>query len=323
MTFHHILEASYSMKRKLFLLLFLSFLIGCGPGGKTHKQSQTGSLVSARQGLQTKLLRQEKTQEKVAEPPGELFRIVQYDSSAGKLAAYLSPNPKDGRKHPAIVWITGGDCNSIGEVWGPAPPSNDQTARAFREAGILMMFPSLRGGNENPGVKEGFFHEVDDVLAAADYLAKQDFIDPTRIYLGGHSTGGTLVLLTSEISPRFRAVFSFGPVSDIRSYPSEFVPFDATIRREWVVRSPGLWLHCIESQVFVFEGTKAGNLDSLQTMASRATNTKVQFFPVEGASHFSILAPVTRLIADKVFRDNGKASNITFTKEELDNVMAK
>ena len=23
------------------------------------------------------------------------------------------PNPNDGKKHPAIVWITGGDCNSI------------------------------------------------------------------------------------------------------------------------------------------------------------------------------------------------------------------
>ena len=33
-----------------------------------------------------------------------------------------------------------------------------------------MMFPSLRGGNNNPGSKEGFFGEVDDVLAAADLL---------------------------------------------------------------------------------------------------------------------------------------------------------
>ena len=31
------------------------------------------------------------------------------------MTAYLSPNPKDGKKHPAIVWTTGGDCNSIDE----------------------------------------------------------------------------------------------------------------------------------------------------------------------------------------------------------------
>ena len=43
-----------------------------------------------------------------------------------------------------------------------------------------MLFPSLRGGNQNPGVKEGFFGEVDDLLAAANFLAKQGFVDPNR-----------------------------------------------------------------------------------------------------------------------------------------------
>ena len=41
-----------------------------------------------------------------------------------------------------------------------------------------MMFPSLRGGNDNPGAKEGFLGEVDDVIAAADFLAKQPYVDP-------------------------------------------------------------------------------------------------------------------------------------------------
>ena len=73
----------------------------------------------------------------------------------------------------------------------------------FRQAGIMMMFPSLRGGNENSGPKEGFLGEVDDILAAADFLAKQEYVDPQRIYLGGHSTGGTLVLLTADCTDRF------------------------------------------------------------------------------------------------------------------------
>lgn len=80
------------------------------------------------------------------------------------------------------------------------------------------MSPSLRGGNTNPGVKEGFLGEVDDVLAAANYFEKQKYVDPKRIYLGGHSTGGTLVLLVSEGSPRFRAVFSFGPAGDVSGW---------------------------------------------------------------------------------------------------------
>jgi hypothetical protein len=52
-------------------------------------------------------------------------------------------------------------------------------------------------------------------------------------------------------------------------------------------------------------------------MARSSTNPNAHFLAVRGASHFSILAPVTRLIADKVLADNGPASKLTFTEEEL------
>ena len=118
-----------------------------------------------------------------------------FDSPAGKLAAYLSEVPDDGTKRPAIVWITGGDCNSIGDLWTEASPDNDRTASAYRKAGVVLMFPSLHGGNDHPGTKEAFLGEVDDILAAALYLARQESVDSNRIYLGGHGTGDTLVLL--------------------------------------------------------------------------------------------------------------------------------
>jgi len=236
----------------------------------------------------------------------------------------LSTDPKDGKKHPAILWIVGGDCNSIEDVWTPAPADNDQTAGAFREAGIVMMYPSLRGGNQNPGSREGFLGEVDDVLAAADYLAKQKFVDPNRIYLGGHSTGGTLVLLTAEMSHCFRAVFSFGPVANIACYPPEFTPFNTSTRRELEVRSPGIWLHCIESPTFVMEGAlDCGNVIPLQAMARVSKNPKVQFYPVQQASHFSILGPVTRLIADKIIKDDGSTCNISLNQQEIDRLFGR
>ena len=148
------------------------------------------------------------------------------------------------------------------------------------------MFPSLRGGNTNPGIKEGFLGEVDDVLAAADYLARQESVDPKRIYLGGHSTGGTLVLLVAEATDRFRAVFSFGPASDVSYYPSEFIPFDTSNPREVKLRSPGPWLGSIHGPTFVFEGIRQGNLSSLQAMAKATKNPMVHFLPVKGENHF-------------------------------------
>ena len=262
--------------------------------------------------------------EPVEDPPAELFRKVKYDSPVGKLSAYLTPDPKDGKKRPAVVWITGGDCNSIGNVWTFPKRENDQTARQYREAGIVMMFPSLRGGNDTPGYKEGYYGEVDDVIAAADFLAKQPHVDPKRIYLGGHSTGGTLVLLVAEMTDRFRAVFSFGPVDDPMRYgKGEYTPFDTTNPREVELRSPGRWLHSIKSPTFVFEGTEDGNALALLIMQNASKNPKVQFFTIRGADHFSLLGPVNGLVAQKILKDDGPAASIAFTDAELTRVAGK
>ena len=258
-------------------------------GASTPSPGET-SLTAARKGFKTKTVKRTDEREPVADPPPALFNVVRYESPVGKLPAYLTPDPKDGKKHPATIWITGGDCNSIGEVWKNAPPSNDQTAAAYRQAGIIMMFPSLRGGNDNPGVKEGFFGEVDDVLAAADFLGKQAYVDPARIYLGGHSTGGTLVLLTAECSDRFRSVFSFGPVEDVATYGDpQYLPFDFQNRRELELRAPILWLAAIKSPVFVIEGD-GGNIDSLQAMARASKNPWIHFLTIKRVDHFGMLA---------------------------------
>src|SRR6188768_3024708 len=136
------------------LCLSLLLLVGCD----TDVPQQTGTLADARKGFQSKLTNQ-KTNVPVDVPPPGVFSLVNFPSTVGELPAYLTPDPGDGQKHPAIVWITGGDCNSIGDVWSAQKPSDDQTASAYRQAGIVMMFPSLRGGNQNPGVKEGFLGE--------------------------------------------------------------------------------------------------------------------------------------------------------------------
>lgn len=322
-------EIVSNMKQIQFTILGILVLAGCGrnegqppgqssPASVGNQPDRAVSLTQARQGFKTKLTGRESAKVAVPRPPARIFRTVRYDSPAGKLAAYLTPDPKDGKKHPAIIWITGGDCNTIGEVWEEAPAANDQTAGACRMAGIIIMFPSLRGGNDNPGLKEGFLGEVEDVLAAAEYLGKQEFVDPNRLYLGGHSTGGTLVLLVAECSDRFRAVFSFGPVEDVAGYGPEYLPFETSSRRELELRAPIRWLHSIKSPVFVFEGTKQpGNLDSLQARARASTNPMVHFLAVSGADHFSILAPTTQLIARKVLRDDGPVTNLAFTQQEL------
>jgi dienelactone hydrolase len=51
---------------------------------------------------------------------------------------------------------------------------------------------------------------VNDVLAASDVLRKLDYVDNSRVFISGHSSGGTLALLAGMASPVFRGIASFG-----------------------------------------------------------------------------------------------------------------
>jgi acetyl esterase/lipase len=320
------------------LTLLMMFAVGCekpvpgpannririnkpAPQAAPHPKESVeaaSKLVEARKGFVTKLVKAGPQEDPPEAPPGSVFKLVKYPAQPGKLSAYLTPDPGDGKKHPAIIWITGGDCNSIGDVWSDYESDNEQSASAYRKEGLVMMFPSLRGGNDNPGRREGFLGEVEDVLAAADYLAALPYVDTTRIYLGGHSTGGTLVLLTAEVSARFRAVFSFGPVADSAYYGDRFVYCSLKNAKEMELRRPIRWLSEIKSPTFVFEGAEPpSNIDSLNEMKSAYASESVHFFAVPKKNHFSALEPVNRLIVSKILKDTGKTPTFFFTKSEL------
>jgi len=314
------------VKQAALVVAGLLILSGCNAGtaggsGSLQRPGENPSqtLARARQGFSTHLIARVHDSGPVDQPPAGVFELVHYTSAVGSLAAYLTPPPGPGR-HPAIIWITGGDDNSIGDVWSPAPADNDQTAAQYRDAGIMMMFPSLRGGNDNPGYEEGFMGEADDIVAAAEFLAEQPGVDPNRIYLGGHSTGGTMVLIESEYTDRFRAVFSFGPVDSPSRYdPQEIAqPWDPTNPRELYLRAPINFLGSITKPTFVFEGTRSpSNIAALHLMARKSASPNAHFYAVENHTHFSILAPVNALIAQKINADTGATCNIAFSTEEL------
>jgi pimeloyl-ACP methyl ester carboxylesterase len=264
-------------------------------------------IVEARAGFTTKLLRQERIGQAAPEPPeSSSLKLVHYPAPLGANAAYVSAAPADGKKHPAIIWLTGGFSNSISPItWTPGPATNDQSAAGFRSSGILMMYPSLRGGNDNPGCIEAFYGEVDDVLAAAKYLASLDYIDPARIYLGGHSTGGTLALLVAAAAgDRFRAVFSLGPVDNVVGYGADVLPFDLGNPLEGKLRAPQRWLSGIRCTTVIFEGTEApGNIASLRALERGSGNSRLQFRPVPGETHFSVIAPLVLEISRSIRDD--------------------
>ena len=300
--------------RHLILGIAAASLVGCGhqEGGRT--------LAEARQGFATSFHDDRAPGEPPQAPPSSEGRLVHYKSPVGSLAAYLTPVPQDGHLHPAIVWITGGDSNTIdASVFERAPADNDQTARQYRDAGIVTMYPSLRGGNDNPGHREGLYGEVDDVLAAADFLARQPGIDPSRIYLGGHSVGATLVVLVAEVSPRFRAAFAFGPVTDPALHQRDNVPLDPDNKPEMALRRPIDWLGSVKSPLFILEGSDGpvSNIDELRAFEQANTNPQVHFVAIARANHFSDLAPANNAIAAKILADSGRSTTLTVSQADV------
>ena len=205
-----------------------------------------------------------------------------------------------------MVWIAGGDCNAIDdELFRHASANNDQTAAAFWQEGMVTMFPSLRGGNGNPGRREGFFGEVEDVVAALEFVRGIENVDAERVFLGGHSTGGTLVLLVAEVTDRFRAAFAFGPVADVRSYPKQIFPFDLSDEREIELRAPVRWLDSIRRPVFIFEGADPpGNAGPLRTLAAASKNPLVHVQAVTGANHFTFLHSFHAFLARQLMSES-------------------
>lgn len=304
------------------------------PGAATPARSDSSdagrstaekTFSEARQGFATRLLRKESSNDPTPVPPAGVFDLIQYGSPIGKMDAYVGTDPKDGKKHPAVLWLTGGFSNSISEnAWTPGPADNDQSATAFREAGMVMMYPSERGGNQNPGTCETLYGEVDDVLGALKYLQGLGYVDPTRIYLGGHSTGGTLALLVGAMTKDFRAIIAFGPADSVSGYGRSVVTFDPTRLAETWIRSPMFWNKDIATPTYIIEGSgEPSNIESLQEMEKLNKNAQIHFAVIEGATHFSVLQPLTRYIASQMMADNAQSAGLRLTPDALNMAFGK
>ena len=275
-----------------------------------EQQISTGAitlqnLMQARAGRQTQIITALQPGARTAikpmpQPPAQWFVPMNYTSGALQLKAFVTPAPSDGRKLPLMVWLTGGDSNTLDDFWTEGAEANDQSAAAFRKAGMAMLFPTLRGGNDNPGQREYFWGEVQDVAAAILQAAQLPYIDASRIYLGGHSTGGTLALLAATAGLPVQGIFAFGPVDDISGYDWP-VRWSQLPLEERKLRSPMYWLHGIKSPTWVIEGSKRpSNINSLDNLCAARKSEQLHCVTVHGGDHFSVLQPLTRKIASQL-----------------------
>jgi len=230
-------------------------------------------------------------------PPDTPVRPVTYTSGDLQLPAFLTRAPDDDALQPALIWLGGGHGQVLSDVWSSRPPEAETTARAFRQAGYTVLYPGLRGGHPGTGRAEGFLAEVDDVIAAAEHVAALPWVDPQRVYLAGHSTGGTLALLVAASTDRFAGVLAYGPTDHVRWYGPDLVYCDPDDPAELRLRSPMYWMHTIDTPTWVVEGAAGGNVGPWQRLRADDGNEQVRFVLVEGHDHTSVLDPVNRYVA--------------------------
>jgi dipeptidyl aminopeptidase/acylaminoacyl peptidase len=221
------------------------------------------------------------------DPPPGAERIT-YTSDGRSLTAWLSLPA--GQPAPGVVYLHGGNVLGSGH-W-------DLTA-AYRQAGYAVIVPALRGENGQEGAFSGFYDENADVLAAAEHLASFAGVDRNRMFVAGHSIGGTQTLLAAMSTRLFRGATAFSGSTNAWRFFARFpemICFDASRPREFEVRSPLCFASSLKGPVRIFYGSdekRLGPPGELTAARARNAGLDVEAAAIPG-DHFSALPEETR-----------------------------
>ena len=239
--------------------LFLSAVLLCATGCRTSSLSaglepQSEDYSTARSHFTTQLVKHgpaPQQYEPLVCPTGA--EQVVYAPEL-HLQAWITAPPAYGNsaaaKRPAVLFLHGGFALGASD-WTMTQP--------YQDAGYIVMTPAWRGENGQNGEFSSFYNEVSDVIAAADFLAKQPGVDATHIYLAGHSAGGTLTLLAAMTSSRFRAAASFSGAPDVIAFTKQeaaWTAFDPSNVREGQMRSAAAFASSFKCPARLYYGTQ-------------------------------------------------------------------
>jgi dipeptidyl aminopeptidase/acylaminoacyl peptidase len=148
-------------------------------------------------------------------------------------------------------------------------------ALLIRDRGYLVFNPDFRGSGESQGSHEGAKGEVDDVIAAVDYLVSRGLVEDGRIGMYGQSHGAAVSMLAAERDPRIRAVVAeagFYDAADLyynaansgdpqlRSLKDQFLPMVGGTPQEkpeeYAVRSALNYASATQAAVLLVHGEK-------------------------------------------------------------------
>ncbi len=204
------------------------------------------------------------------------------------------PSFQPGRKYPALLRIHGG------------PNGQDVNAFNFEREilaanGYVVVAVNYRGSNgRGSAYQKAIFadwgnKEVIDLLGAMDYVQTLDYVDPSRLGIGGWSYGGILTNYTIATDGRFKAAISgagssnqismYGTDMYITQYEKELGP-PWTSQELWVKLSyPFFHADRIRTPTLFMGGEKDSNVPLLgseqmyQALRSLGVDTQLVIYP--------------------------------------------
>jgi carboxymethylenebutenolidase len=187
---------------------------------------------------------------------------------------------------PAIVWNHGSERN---------PGSQPMLARFYTAHSYVFFIPHRRGQGRSPGeyiqdlVEQAPPYqraermvqlqqvEVEDVIAALNYLRAQPFVDATRMAMSGCSYGGIQTLLAGERELGLKALVPFAPaaMSWDRNLPLQDLLSDAVDHAK--------------APIFLIQAENDYSLSPSRVLSKEAKKKKKDFeakiYPAFGKSH--------------------------------------
>lgn len=149
--------------------------------------------------------------------------------------------------------------------------------------------------NENWGI-----FDVEDCIAAADYLIAQGLADPKRLIITGGSAGGFTTLSALTFTDRFHAGACLYGVSDLAALAQETIKFESRyldaligpypeMKSRYDARSPLFHIQHLSAPVIFFQGEQDKVVPVVQSQrcyeALKAKGIKTALWVFEGEGH--------------------------------------
>ncbi len=244
------------------------------------------------------------------------FDDVRYEADGLSLRAYATPDPGDGQRRPAVVWVESG-FGGPQLAWSQGSLRFDPSAMAFVDAGLAVFAPAFRAELDNPGSAEFFYGETLDLLAAVEHVRGLPWVDPDQVYLVGEGSGALHVLLAAVAGAPVRATFSLGAITTLEEGILDQLPtltFDRSDPEHLRLRSPVHFAHHLTRPVVFLAGEEMDQRHAYAFQAAAADGL-VEVHPIPGSDYQAASVPAKQVVVQSIQRVAAGARRLGITSE--------